>query len=81
MLHFKTLDSRGQNFSEICALAIRELKKIQINGILEIVLDNKRNISDAIRVWAKSNGHNFSDSVSENTLIRVFIRKGGIKSK
>lgn len=75
MTHFKTLDSRGQHFGEICDLALRELKKIKIDGILEIILDNKKNISDAIKVWAKSHGHKFSDSESENSLIRVFIRK------
>ncbi len=76
MTHFKTLDSRGQHFGAICDLALRELKKIKIDGILEIILDNKRDISDAIKVWAKSQGHKLSDSVSENSLIRVFIRKG-----
>jgi len=75
MTHFKTLDSRGQHFGEICDLALRELKKIKIDGILEIILDNKKNISDAIKVWAKSHGHKSSDSESENSLIRVFIRK------
>jgi TusA-related sulfurtransferase len=75
MTHFKTLDSRGQHFGEICDLALRELKKIKIDGILEIILDNKRNISDAIKAWAKSHGHQFSDSESGNSLIRIFIRK------
>jgi TusA-related sulfurtransferase len=76
MTHFKTLDSRGQHFGAICDLALRELKKIKNNGILEIILDNKRNISDAIKVWAQSQGHKFSDSESANSLIRIFIRKG-----
>ena len=76
MSHFKTLDSRGLHFGTICDLALSELKKIKINGILEIILDNKRNISDAIKVWAKSKGHNSSDSVFENNLIRIFICKG-----
>ena len=76
MTHFKTLDMRGLHFGAICDSALKELGKIKINGILEIILDNKRNISDATKVWAKSHGHKFSDSESENSLIRIFIRKG-----
>ena len=76
MTHFKTLDMRGLHFGAICDSALMELRKIKIDGILEIILDNKRNISDAIKIWAKSHGHKFSDSESENSLVRIFIRKG-----
>ena len=76
MDHFKTLDSRGKHFGSICNLALVELKTIKKNGILEIILDNKMNILDALKVWSKFHGHKFSDSVSESNLIRVFIKKG-----
>lgn len=77
MVFFKTLDIRGLNFSASFELVVKEFGKIRKNGILEIILDRKKNFTEGFKNWARTNGHNFSDMEDNNRLVRVFIRKGG----
>lgn len=83
MVLFKTLDIRGLHFSNGFQLAVKEFGGIKKNGILEIILDRKRNFTEAFKNWARSNGYNFSDIDDGSRMIRVFIKKcnRGIRGK
>ena len=76
MAVFKTLDLRGLPFTNGFDLALRELKRIRIDGILEIIMDKKRNFTGAFRKWAAERGHKVSDIDDDNRMVRVFIQKG-----
>ena len=76
MTLFKTLDLRGLHFTNGFDLTSQELKRIKINGILEIIFDRKRNFTEAFRKWAKNHGHKFSNVDNDHRMIRVFIKKG-----
>ena len=78
---FKTLDLRGLTFTSGFDLTAKELKRIKIDGILEIIMDQKKNFADAFKKWAKSNGHKFSNVDDGNRMVRVFIKKGKKKVK
>lgn len=81
MVLFKTVDVRGLHFTYAFELALKELRRIKKNGILEIILDKKKNFTAAFKNWARDNGHNFSDLDNDNRMIRIFIEKGRKKRK
>jgi len=80
MILFKTLDLRGLPFSYGFDLTSKELKRIKIDGILELIMDRKKNFTEAFKKWAKSNGHKVSNVDDDNRMVRVFIKKGKKKS-
>ena len=73
---FKTIDIRGLSFFSAFQLASEEFGSIKKNGILELIVDKKRNFTDAFSHWAKSQGHKISDIEDDPRMVRLFIRKG-----
>ena len=78
---FKTIDIRGLSFSSALQLASQEFDRIKKNGILELIVDKKRNITDALAKWAKNQGYKISDIEDDPRMVRLFIHKSsrGIK--
>jgi TusA-related sulfurtransferase len=72
---FKTIDIRGLSFFSAMQLASEEFVHIKKNGILEVIIDKKRNITDAISRWAKNQGYKISDIKDDPRMVRLFIRK------
>ena len=73
---FRTLDIRGLSFFKAFQLASDEFKRIKKNGILELILDKKKNFTEDFSKWAKSQGNKISDIEADHRMIRLFIRKG-----
>ena len=78
---FKSIDIRGLSFFNAMQLASQEFGSIKKNGILELIVDKKRNITDAISRWAKNQGCKISDIEDDHRMVRLFIRKSSIKKK
>ena len=78
---FKTIDIRGLSFFRALQLASQEFDRIKKNGILELIVDKKRNITDALAKWAKNQGYKISDIEDDPRMVRLFIHKSsrGIK--
>ena len=78
---FKTIDIRGLSFFSALQLASQEFNRIKKNGILELIVDKKRNITDALSKWAKNQGYKISDIEDDPRMVRLFIHKSsrGIK--
>ncbi len=78
---FKTIDIRGLSFFSALQLASEEFDRIKKNGILELIVDKKRNIADALSKWAKNQGYKISDIEDDPRMVRLFIHKSsrGIK--
>ena len=78
---FKTIDIRGLAFFSALQLASQEFNRIKKNGILELIVDKKRNITDALVKWAKNQGYKISDIEDDPRMVRLFIHKSsrGIK--
>ena len=78
---FKTIDIRGLSFFSALQLASQEFNRIKNNGILELIVDKKRNITDALAKWAKNQGYKISDIEDDPRMVRLFIHKSsrGIK--
>ncbi len=78
---FKTIDIRGLSFFSALQLASQEFNRIKKNGILELIVDKKRNIADALSKWAKNQGYKISDIEDDPRMVRLFIHKSsrGIK--
>jgi TusA-related sulfurtransferase len=72
---FKTLDIRGLSFFNALQLASEEFDRIKKNGILELIVDKKRNITDALSKWAKDQGYKTSDIEDDPRMVRLFIHK------
>ena len=72
---FKTIDIRGLSFFSAMQLASQEFSSIKKNGILELIIDKKRNVTDAISRWAKTQGYKISDIEDDPRMVRLFIRK------
>ena len=72
---FKTIDIRGLSFFSALQLASKEFDRIKKNGILELIVDKKRNITDALSKWAKNQGYKISDIEDDPRLVRLFIHK------
>ena len=62
---FKTIDIRGLSFFSALQLASQEFNRIKKNGILELIVDKKRNITDALAKWAKNQGYKKYDAWTE----------------
>ena len=76
MAIFKTLDIRGHSFFSAFQMTSKAFKNIKKNGALEIILDRKKDFTDAFKVWAKSKGYAVSDIDEDNRMVRLFIKKG-----
>ena len=72
---FKTVDIRGLSFFSALQLASKEFDRIKKNGILELIVDKKRNIADALSKWAKNQGYKISDVEDDPRMVRLFIHK------
>ncbi len=76
MTMFKTLDTRGLSFFNAMDQMSRAFEKdVKMNGILEIILDKKKNFSEAFGRWAESKGYKVSNQDEDASLIRLFITK------
>ena len=73
---FKTLDIRGLSFFKAYQLASAEFRRIKKNGILELIVDKKKNFTEDFSKWAKSQGCKISDIEDDHRMVRLFIRKG-----
>ncbi|MBC8286659.1 MAG: hypothetical protein H8E42_04200 [Nitrospinae bacterium] len=76
MQTFKTIDIRGLSFFNALQLATKEFTRIKKNGILELIVDKKRNLTDALTKWAKTQGYKISDIEDDPRMVRLFIQKG-----
>ena len=77
MMMFKTVDTRGLSFFNALNLATKAFRDVKVDGILELILDKKKNFTDAFQNWATSKGYKVSDvDEVDNLLIRLFIKKG-----
>ena len=72
---FKTIDIRGLSFFSALQLASKEFDRIKKNGILELIVDKKRNIVDALSKWAKNQGYKISNIEDDPRMVRLFIHK------
>jgi TusA-related sulfurtransferase len=72
---FKTLDIRGLSFFKAFELASAEIKRIRKNGILELILDKKKDFTEDFTKWAKSQGCRISDIEDDPRMVRLFIHK------
>lgn len=75
MTVFKTLDIRGLSFFNAFNLTNQAVNEVKSDGILEIILDTRKNFTDAFKEWASSKGYKVSGVDEDNGLIRLFIRK------
>ncbi|MFQ5451662.1 MAG: sulfurtransferase TusA family protein [Nitrospinaceae bacterium] len=75
MVVFKTVDIRGLSFFNAFQAASKAFTGIKRNGALEIILDRKKNFTDAFKAWGKSKGCKISDIDDEHGIIRLFIKK------
>ncbi|MZH41790.1 MAG: hypothetical protein F3739_02475 [Nitrospinae bacterium] len=76
MESFKSIDIRGLSFFTALQLASKEFTRIKKNGILELIVDKKRNLTDAFSKWAKNQGYKISDIEDHPQMVRLFIQKG-----
>ena len=81
MVMFKTLDIRGLSFFNAFQETSKAFSEIKKNGALEIILDRKKNFTDAFKTWAKSKGYNISDIDDDPRWVRLFINKVQLKKK
>ena len=72
---FKTIDIRGLSFFSALQLASQEFDRIKKNGILELIVDKKRNITDVLSKWAENQGYKISDIEDDPRMVRLFIHK------
>ena len=73
---FRTLDIRGLSFFKALQLATDEFGRIKKNGILELIVDKKKNFKDDFSKWAINKGFKISDIEDDTRMVRLFIRKG-----
>ena len=73
---FRTLDIRGLSFFKAFQLASEEFRRIKKNGILELIVDKKKNFTEDFSKWAKSQGYKISDIEDDHRMVRLFIKKG-----
>ncbi|CAI2717627.1 sulfurtransferase TusA family protein [Nitrospina watsonii] len=75
MTVFKTLDTRGLSFFNATDQLNQAFKDVKMNGILEIILDKKKNFSEAFGRWVESKGYKVSNRDEDARLVRLFIKK------
>jgi TusA-related sulfurtransferase len=73
---FRTLDIRGLSFFKALQLATDEFTRIKKNGILELIVDKKKNFTEDFSKWARNQGFKISDIEDDPRMVRLFIRKG-----
>ena len=73
---FRSLDIRGLSFYKAFDLASKEFSKVKNNGILELILDKKKNFTEDFTKWAKSQGCRISDIEDDPRMVRLYIHKG-----
>ena len=78
MEDFKTIDIRGLSFFNALQLTSKEFTRIKKNGILELIVDKKRNLTDAFSNWAKNQGYKISDIEGDHQMVRLLIQKRAI---
>ena len=78
MENFKTIDIRGLSFFNALQLTSKEFTLIKKNGILELLIDKKRNLTDAFTKWTKNQGYKISDINDDPRMVRLLIQKGAI---
>ena len=78
MENFKTIDIRGLSFFNALQLTSKEFTRIKKNGILELIIDKKRNLTDAFSKWAKNQGYKISDIEGDHKIVRLLIQKRAI---
>ena len=78
MENFKTIDIRGLSFFNALKVTSKEFTRIKKNGILELIVDKKRNLTDAFSNWAKNQGYKISDIEGDHQMVRLLIQKGAI---
>ena len=71
MESFKTIDIRGLSFFNALQLASKEFTRIKKHGTLELIIDKKRDLTDAFSKWAKNQGHKTSDIEDNLSLIHI----------
>ena len=54
----------------------KEFRRLKKNGILELIVDRKKNFTDVFQSWATSKGYRIADMESGHRMIRLFIMKG-----
>ncbi len=72
---FKTLDIRGLSFFSAFDKTSKAFQGVKRNGILEIILDKKKNFTDAFRKWAETKGYTIFNMDEDNRMVRLFIKK------
>ena len=72
---FKTLDIRGLSFFSASDKTSKAFKGVTQNGILEIVLDKKKNIAEAFQRWAETRGYSIFTRDEDPRMVRLFIKK------
>ena len=75
MTIFKTLDIRGLSFFDGYEQTLEAIRKVKTNGVLELILDPKKNFAQAFKKWAHSEGHRATNFKDDNRITRLFIRK------
>jgi TusA-related sulfurtransferase len=78
MENFKTIDIRGLSFFKALQLTSKEFNHIKKNGILELIVDKKKNLINAFSKWAKNQGYKISDIEYDPRIVRLLIQKGAI---
>ncbi len=72
---FKTLDTRGLSFFNAFSETKKAIEDVKTNGILEIILDKKKNFTEAFQNLAESNGFKVSNRDEDSMLVRLFLMK------
>lgn len=72
---FKTLDIRGLSFFSASDKTSKAFKGVTPNGIVEIILDKKKNFTEAYQRWAEARGYSIFSRDEDSRMIRLFIKK------
>ena len=76
MMVFKSVDTRGLSFFNALNLTTKAFKEVKVDGMLELIMDKKKDFTDAFKQWAASKGYKVSGrSGVDDALIRLFIKK------
>ena len=69
MTIFKTLDIRGLSFFNGYEQTVEAIRGVKINGVLELILDPKKNFTHAFKKWAHDEGHRATDLNKDDQII------------
>ena len=72
---FKTLDIRGLSFFSASDKTAKAFKGVTHNGILEIILDKKKNVAEMCQRWAEARGYSVFNRDEDPRMVRLFIKK------